>query len=155
MKNEADDVFMEHALRLADLAEREDEVPVGAVLVIDGKVIAEGWNKSIQMHDPTAHAEIQALRMAGCSTSNYRLLNSTLYVTLEPCLMCAAAMVHARINRLVFGAYDTKAGAVVSQEQVFDKSFLNHKIAYQGGMLGEACGAKLLAFFKQKRQRCA
>jgi len=119
---------MRHAVRLAHLAESEGEVPVGAVLVKDETVIGEGWNRPIVDNDPTAHAEIMAIRQAGKRVSNYRLLDTTLYVTLEPCLMCVGAIVHARIGRVVFGAKDPKRGAIVSALQLSDLQFLNHQV---------------------------
>ncbi len=143
---------MQHALGLARRAEEEGEVPVGAVLVRDGEIIGEGWNRPISSSDPSAHAEIQALRDAGRRVGNYRLLDSTLYVTLEPCPMCAGAIVHARVARLVFGAYDPKGGAAGS---VFDllppDGRFNHSMVCSGGMLQEECGALLREFFARRR----
>jgi len=143
---------MEHALALAQRAEAEGEVPVGALIVQDGKVIGEGWNRPIGENDPTAHAEIMALRDAGRRVGNYRLSGSTLYVTLEPCVMCAGAMVHARIARLVFGARDPKAGAVGSMFDLLpaDGRF-NHGFDCIGGVLAEECGELLKAFFRGRR----
>jgi len=146
-----DQAWMTHALRLAELAKQVGEVPVGAILVADNEVIAEGYNCPISTCDPTAHAEIVVLRKASALLQNYRLIDTTLYVTLEPCAMCAGAMVHARIKRLVYGAHDNKAGAVVSQEAILDKPFLNHRVQHQGGILREACGAILSEFFQAKR----
>jgi tRNA(adenine34) deaminase len=142
---------MWHALRLAQRAEQQGEVPVGAVLVKDDRCIAEGWNQPIQNHDPTAHAEMQALRMAGRSLQNYRLIDTTLYVTLEPCVMCMGAIAHARVKRLVFGAFDPKRGAVCNALQLSDVAFLNHKIDWLGGVLQANCAELLTDFFKARR----
>ena len=146
-----DEAWMQRALALAERAAQEGEVPVGAVIVKDNQLIGEGWNRPIAGHDATAHAEIMALRAAGAATNNYRLLDSTLYVTLEPCMMCAGAMVHARIRRLVFGAYDPKSGVICSVTQLLDAPHLNHRIDWQGGVLAEACGELLGGFFKARR----
>ena len=148
-----DERWMRHALALADRAEREDdEVPVGAVLVsADGDVLGEGWNRNIVEHDPTAHAEIVALRDAGRRIGNHRLLGSTLYVTLEPCAMCAMAMVHARIERLVYGASDPKTGAAGSVFDLLADPRHNHRVAVQGGVLGDEAGQRLTAYFRRKR----
>lgn len=144
-------IFMQRALQLAEAARAVNEVPVGAVLVVDNEIIAEGYNCPIATHDPSAHAEMVVMRRAAEKIKNYRLVNSTLYVTLEPCLMCAGAMVHARIGRLVYGASDPRAGVVQSQSQVLDHAFLNHRVDYTGGVLAEPCGAILSAFFKARR----
>lgn len=144
-------IWMQRALQLAETARAENEVPVGAVLVVDNEIIAEGYNCPIATHDPSAHAEMVVMRRAAEKIQNYRLVNSTLYVTLEPCLMCAGAMVHARIGRLVFGASDTRAGAVQSQTKVLDQLFLNHRVQYVGGVLAAPCGAILSEFFKSRR----
>lgn len=146
-----DEDWMWHALRLAQRAERQGEVPVGAVLVRDGRCISEGWNQPIQLHDPTAHAEMQALRKAGPAIENYRLIDTTLYVTLEPCVMCMGAIAHARVKRLVFGAYDPKRGAVCHALQLSDAPFLNHKIDWLGGVLQANCAELLTDFFKARR----
>jgi tRNA(adenine34) deaminase len=135
----SDAVFMRRALELARRAEAEGEVPVGAVVVLDGEVIGEGWNRPIAACDPTAHAEVQALRAAATAARNYRLTGATLYVTLEPCDMCLGAMFHARVARAVFGATDPK------------KQVLKSQVALQGGVLAEECGALLSAFFAAKR----
>ena len=152
MSDAVDTVFMREALRLAERAEAEGEVPVGAVLVRDGVVLGRGWNRPIGSHDPTAHAEIEALRDAARRVGNYRLPGSTLYVTLEPCPMCAGAIVHARVARVVFGARDPRTGAAGS---VFDllpsDSRFNHRTACEGGMLAQACGDRLRAFFRGRR----
>lgn len=142
---------MLRALELARQAEALGEVPVGAVLVKDGEAIAEGWNCPISTNDPTAHAEIIALRAGGLALQNYRLLGSTLYVTLEPCAMCMAAIVHARVKRLVFGAYDPKRGAVCNALRLADAEFLNHTVAWTGGVMEEECSALLREFFRRRR----
>ena len=146
-----DERWMRHALALAHNAEGLGEVPVGAVLVRDGVVIAEGWNSPISTHDPSAHAEMLALRAGGLAERNYRLLDTTLYVTLEPCVMCMGAIVHARIKRLVFGATDPKRGAVCSALQLADTEFLNHRVQWAGGVLAEECSTLLKDFFKPRR----
>jgi tRNA(adenine34) deaminase len=148
---ETDLHWMRHALRLAERAQAEGEVPVGAVVVKEGLVIGEGWNQPILGHDPTAHAEIIALRAGAQSLRNYRVVGATLYVTLEPCVMCAGAMMHARVARLVYGAADPKTGAAGGVINLFDAPFVNHRIAYKGGVLAEECGALLTAFFKTRR----
>jgi tRNA(adenine34) deaminase len=146
-----DEEWMWHAFRLAQRAEQQDEVPVGAVLVLNDRCVAEGWNQSIQNHDPTAHAEIQAIKRAGLALQNYRLVNATLYVTLEPCVMCMGAIAHARIRRLVFGAFDPKRGAVCNALQLADAAFLNHRVDWQGGVLEVNCAELLTTFFKARR----
>ncbi|OOF58115.1 tRNA adenosine(34) deaminase TadA [Rodentibacter genomosp. 2] len=143
---------MRLALSLADKAESLGEIPVGAVLVDnEGNVLGEGWNLSITENDPTAHAEIVALRHAAKKVQNYRLLDTTLYVTLEPCTMCAGAILHSRIRRLVFGASDYKTGAVGSRFHFFDDYQMNHTVEITGGILAEECGEKLSAFFRKRR----
>ena len=149
--NEQHEKWMLHALGLAERAEHEGEVPIGAVIVSEGQLIAEGWNQPIRSHDPSAHAEMIAIRKAAHALKNYRLINTTLYVTLEPCVMCAGALVHARVKQLVFGALDPKAGAVTSIFQVLDEPRLNHRVLWQGGVLEQSCGHILKAFFKSKR----
>lgn len=146
-----DDDFMQQALEQAIFAEQSGEVPIGAVIVYQDKIIATGYNQPIGSHDPTAHAEIIAMRNAAKILNNYRLVDTTLYVTLEPCAMCAAAMVHARVKRLVYGAADSKAGAVESVMRLLDQSHFNHRVDYQGGVLSEPCGQVLKEFFKRKR----
>jgi len=150
--NEADQYWMKHALGLAQQAKNFGEVPVGAVLVFDNQIIAEAHNQSIMCCDPSAHAEIQVLRKAAEKINNYRLINTSLYVTLEPCMMCAGAIVHARVNQLIYGAVDKKSGAVVSHMQVLDQPFLNHSVQHRGGILQTACGEVLSQFFKEKRR---
>ena len=143
--------FMRMALECAAAAEASGEVPVGAVLVKGADVIATGANKPIATHDPTAHAEIEALRAGGRALNSYRLADTTLYVTLEPCVMCASAIVHARVKRLVFGAWDPRAGAAGSIVDVFALEGLNHRVDVFGGVLMEECGALLKRFFSEKR----
>lgn len=146
-----DEIWLRRALELACHAETLGEVPVGAVLVKDGEIIGEGWNCPISTNDPTAHAEIIALRAGGLALSNYRLVDSTLYVTLEPCAMCMTAMVHARVKRLVFGAYDPKRGAVCGALELAETEFLNHKVGWTGGVLEGECSALLRKFFSGRR----
>ncbi|EGW23029.1 tRNA adenosine(34) deaminase TadA [Methylobacter tundripaludum] len=146
-----DEAWMRHAIRLAQRAEQQGEVPVGAIVVRDNRCIAEGWNIPITSHDPTAHAEVVAMRGAGVHVQNYRLNDATLYVTLEPCVMCIGAMSHARIKRLVFGAYDPKRGAVCNALSLTDAPFLNHRISWDGGVLETECSEMLRDFFKARR----
>lgn len=146
-----DEEWMRHAIRLAQRAEEQGEVPVGALLVKDSQVIAEGWNLPITQHDATAHAEIIVLRKAGQRLENYRLVETTLYVTLEPCVMCMGAISHARIQRLVFGASDPKRGAVCSALQLTAAPFLNHTVQWQGGVLEAECSQLLKDFFRARR----
>lgn len=143
--------FMRLALEAARAAARRGEVPVGAVVVRDGQVIAAGGNAPIGDCDPTAHAEVVALRAAGRALANYRLDDTTLYVTLEPCLMCASAIVHARVRRVVFGAFDPKAGAAGGLIDLFALKGLNHRVDVFGGVLQEECGALLSEFFAASR----
>ncbi len=150
--NNSDERWMRHALQLAEQAASAGEVPVGAVVVQDDQLIAEGFNRPITDSDPSAHAEIVALRAAGKVLDNYRLPGSTLYVTLEPCVMCAGAIVHARVGRVVFGALDPKAGAVSSVYDVISQPRLNHKPAWTGGVLAEECSVLLREFFKARRK---
>jgi tRNA(adenine34) deaminase len=146
-----DEHFMRHALELARRAQDEGEVPVGAVVVLEERVIGEGWNRPISASDPTAHAEIQAMRAAASTRKNYRLVGATLYVTLEPCAMCVGAMFHARIRRVVFGAADPKTGAAGSTVDLFEEKRLNHHALVQGGVLAAECGALLSGFFASRR----
>jgi len=152
MKTPRDYFWMEKAIQLAELAAKNQEVPVGAVLVFNDQLIGEGFNHPISECDPTAHAEIIALRAGAKKINNYRLLNSTLYVTLEPCIMCVGAIVHARVARVVFGAYDSKAGAVSSVFQIGSTTQLNHVVDYQGGLFADRCGILLTEFFRERRK---
>ena len=152
MNEETDEKWMREALMLARQAEAAGEVPVGAVLVKDGAAIASGWNQPIGSHDPTAHAEIGTLRLAAEALGNYRLLDTTLYVTLEPCSMCAGALVHARVKRLVYGAADPKAGAAGSVFDITNAPALNHRLEVMGGVLAEECGELLKGFFARRRR---
>ena len=149
--SDTDQHWMLYAMQLAAKAEAAGEVPVGAVLVKDGQVLGEGWNLSICRHDPTAHAEMQAIRQAGLALKNYRMLECTLYVTLEPCAMCAGALVHSRVQRLVFGATDLKAGACGSVFDIVRHPQLNHQLEVSGGVLAEDCARQLSDFFKKRR----
>lgn len=149
--SEADLRFMRAALKEAQQAEAAGEVPVGAVIVADGEVIGSGHNRPIGDHDPSAHAEIVALRAAARRQQNYRLDGATLYVTLEPCTMCTGAIAEARISRVVFGAYDPKAGALGSAVDLTDASSLGHRFEVNGGVLGDDCAALLRAFFSARR----
>jgi tRNA(adenine34) deaminase len=149
-----DDVYwMSRAIELAKEAARNGEVPVGAIIVLDNKIIGEGFNQPISSCDPTAHAEIIALRDAAKNTNNYRLLESCLYVTLEPCTMCAGAMIHSRIKRLIYAADETKAGAVKSQASLLDAPYLNHKIEVVAGICSAECSEIMSAFFAKRRQQ--
>ena len=148
---DADEPFMRRALELAGDAARAGEVPVGAVLVQDGRILGEGWNQPIGLRDPSAHAEMVALRQAAARVGNYRLPGTTLYVTLEPCAMCAGAIIHARVQRLVFGAPDPKAGAVYSLYELISRPLLNHVVEWRGGVLEDECGEILRAFFRARR----
>lgn len=146
-----DEYWMEEALRMARRAEVAGEVPVGAVVVCEGQIVGRGWNQVVSLPDPCAHAEIQALREAARELGNYRLSGCTLYVTLEPCAMCAGAMIHARIHRLVFGARDPKAGAVGGVMQVVNHPALNHQMGIAEGVLAGRCMEILQAFFRERR----
>ena len=148
---EQDLFWMQHAYRLAQRAEAEGEVPVGAVVVTNGDCIAEGWNQTIQNHDPTAHAEMVALRAAGKALQNYRIGEVTLYVTLEPCPMCASAMVHARVKRLVIATKDPRTGAAGSVFNLVQEARLNHQIEVVYGVLEQVASEQLKQFFRQKR----
>lgn len=147
-----DEDWMHYALTLADKAEQVGEIPVGAVLVKDNQVVSEGWNLSILEHNPCAHAEVIALTEAGKKIENYRLIDCTLYVTLEPCPMCAGAMVHARIKRLVYGASDYKTGAAGSVFDLVRNDALNHQIEVTAGICAELCADKISSFFKRRRK---
>lgn len=143
---------MLRALELAQQAASEQEVPVGAVIVRDEMVLGEGYNRPIGNNDPTSHAEIVALRNACQQECNYRIPGATLYVTVEPCSMCAGAILHARVDRVVFGASEPKAGAVVSAQRFFDQPFINYTVAYEGGCLAQECSALMSSFFEQRRR---
>jgi len=146
------DVFwMNKALALAERSRAMDEVPVGAVLVLDDQLVGQGWNQPITRRDPTAHAEIEALRNAAIKLGNYRLVGTTLYVTIEPCTMCAGALTHARISRLVYGAREPRAGAIVSSQNVLENPGLNHRIEISEGVCKQACSEIVSRFFHHKR----
>jgi tRNA(adenine34) deaminase len=151
--NELDIQFMQHAIAIAKNSANNNEVPVGAVMVKDGNIIGRGGNATIGSHDPTAHAEIIAMREAASAIGNYRLVDCTLYVTLEPCAMCAGAIQHARIARLVYGAADPKTGACGSVINLMAEPRLNHHTEVTYGLLAEECGALLTAFFKERRRQ--
>ena len=148
-----DEKWMRRALELAQRAEAEGEVPVGAVVVRAGCVIGEGYNHPIAAQDATAHAEIDALRNASRAVGNYRLPDTTLYVTIEPCTMCVGAMIHARVARVVFGAREPRAGAVVSAAQLLDEKHYNHSATWSEGVLAELCAERIQAFFRRKRAK--
>jgi tRNA(adenine34) deaminase len=143
--------FMRAALEQAREARRRNEVPIGAVVVLDGRIVGAGFNQPIASADPTAHAEIVALREAARQLGNYRLTGATLYVTVEPCLMCVGAMVHARVATLVYGAREPKAGAVESTQRAHEHAALNHRVAVVGGVLEDECRHVLQEFFREKR----
>ncbi|MGS2724528.1 tRNA adenosine(34) deaminase TadA [Porticoccus sp. GXU_MW_L64] len=153
MDNQNHKQYMSQALLLAARAEQQGEVPVGAMLVRDGEVIGEGWNRPISSCDPSAHAEIVALRDASQKLQNYRLSGATMYVTIEPCTMCIGAMIHARVEHIVFGAKEPRAGAVCSHLQLLDNDHYNHKISWQGGVLESECAGVISRFFKSKRAK--
>ncbi len=142
---------MQHALGLAKRAQVLDEVPVGAVLVKAGEIVGEGWNRPVSSSDPTSHAEIVALRDAAQRLNNYRLPDTCLYVTIEPCTMCVGAIIHARVKRVVFGAAEPRAGAVTSQLQLLEGSHFNHRVEWVGGVLAEPCGNLIRDFFRARR----
>jgi tRNA(adenine34) deaminase len=149
--NRVDEHWMRHALELARRAEQVGEVPVGAVLVLDAQPVGKGWNHNINANDPSAHAEVQALRDAGRRLGNYRFPGATLYVTLEPCVMCAGAIVHARIARVVYGATDPKTGAAGSMFDTLVSDRHNHRVDVSGGVLAEEAGNLLRTFFRSRR----
>lgn len=151
MQAELDRQFMQQALEQAQLAAAAGEVPVGAVLVRNGQVISKGFNRPIGNNDPSAHAEMMALRSAAQADSNYRLPGTTLYVTLEPCTMCAGAMLHARVDRVVFGASDPKTGAAGGVLDIFSEKQINHQTQVEGGIMSEECSQVLRQFFKERR----
>ena len=146
-----DEYWMQQALLRADKAEAEGEIPVGAIVVYQDEIIAEGWNRSIISHDPSAHAEMLAIRNAGVALQNYRMIDCTLYVTLEPCAMCAGALVHSRMKRVVYGADDLKTGAVKSVINIVQHPQFNHQLEVTEGVLAQECGQRLSAFFKRRR----
>jgi tRNA(adenine34) deaminase len=150
-QTELDQQYMRMAIEQALLAAQSGEVPVGAVLVRDGQVISRAFNKPIGNHDPSAHAEMLALREAALAEENYRIPGSTLYVTLEPCAMCSGAMLHARIDRVVYGAKDPKTGAAGSVLDIFSSKQINHQTSVEGGIMSEECGQLLRDFFKGRR----
>lgn len=152
MTTPLDSSFMEQAIELALKAQQEDEIPVGALVVYRNEVIGRGWNRSILCHDATHHAEIMALREAGQALQNYRLVDTTLYVTLEPCPMCAGAMVHARVSKLVFGAFDSKTGAAGSVFNLVADHHLNHQMEVVSGVEQERCSKLLSEFFRYRRE---
>jgi tRNA(adenine34) deaminase len=149
--DDLDRQWMAEALLMAGWAERDEEVPIGAVIVRDGEIIGRGWNQNIGLHDPSAHAEIMAMRAAGSMLGNHRLPECSLYVTLEPCPMCVGAMVHARLKRLVFGADDPKTGAAGGRIDLLGNPAHNHLVKVNGGCLAEECSALLKNFFRQRR----
>jgi tRNA(adenine34) deaminase len=149
----SDELWMNEALRCAQRALEAGEVPVGAVVVSEGKIVGRGFNRNILDHDPTAHAEVIALREAGAALGNHRLSGCDLFVTIEPCAMCAGAMVHARIRRLVFGATDAKAGAVHSVMHVLNHPALNHRVEVRSGVLAGQCAEMLQEFFRERRSK--
>lgn len=151
-ERESERAWMRHALELAHRAAYEGEVPVGAVIVKDGRLMGEGWNRTISLNDPSAHAEILALREAGKKLGNYRLPGCSLYVTLEPCAMCAGAMLHARLDHLYFGAGDPKTGALGGSFDLYADYSHNHRIATHGGVLDKECSSLLTEFFRARRQ---
>ena len=151
MQAELDRQYMQQAIEQAQLAALTGEVPVGAILVRDGQVISKAFNKPITNHDPSAHAEMLALRQAAEAEQNYRLPGTTLYVTLEPCTMCAGAMLHARVDRIVYGAPDPKTGAAGSVVDVFASKQINHQTSVNGGIMADECGQLLKTFFKERR----
>ena len=150
-----DEYWMQQAIMLAETAAEHNEVPVGAIVVKDDELIGRGFNQPIMLNDPSAHAEMQALRDAAKTMSNYRLIDCTMYVTLEPCAMCAGAIVHSRIKRLVFGATEPKAGAIVSQAKHLDASYLNHKTRHEGGVCADQCSQIISDFFVRRRKEKA
>ena len=149
----SDSDWMRLALQQAQLATAVGEVPVGAILVRGDEVLAEGFNCPIGSHDPTAHAEIVVLRQAARKLGNYRLPGTTLYVTIEPCAMCIGAMIHARVERMVFGALEPRAGAVISSQRLLDATHFNHRVSYTGGILADECAAIMRQFFRTRRSK--
>lgn len=146
-----DEKFMRRALELAQFAQLQDEVPVGALIVLQDEIIAEGWNQVINLADPSAHAEIVAIREASKTLANYRLPDCELYVTIEPCTMCFGTMVHSRIERVVYGAKEPRAGMLDSNTQLSEADFYNHKLRWQGGILEQECSSLISEFFRRRR----
>ena len=138
-------------MRLAEKAESQGEIPVGAVIIKEGEIVGEGWNQAISLNDATAHAEIMAIRDAGANLKNYRIIDTTMYVTLEPCVMCAGALIHSRISRVVFGAKDYKTGALVSVMNLLEHESMNHVVEHESGLCGTECSEQLSAFFRKRR----
>lgn len=149
---EQDVTMMRLAIDQAHLAQQAGEVPIGAIVCCEGLVIGQGHNQVITLNNPTAHAEVMALQSAGENLKNYRMPECTLYVTLEPCMMCAGALVHARVKRVVFGAYDTKTGVIETVDDCFNKPYLNHQVQWQGGVLTDECSTLISGFFKLRRK---
>jgi len=147
-----DEQFMQAAIEQAKLAGQINEVPVGAVVVLDGQIIGRGFNQPIAACDPSAHAEVMALRDAAKNIENYRLVNADLYVTVEPCTMCSGAIVHSRVRRVIYGTTEPKAGVAQSQEQIFEKPYFNHQVDVIGGVLTQQCSEVIQAFFKRRRE---
>jgi len=147
-----DEQFMQAAIEQAKLAGQINEVPVGAVVVLDGQIIGRGFNQPIAACDPSAHAEVMALRDAAKNIENYRLVNADLYVTVEPCTMCSGAIVHSRVRRVIYGTTEPKAGVAQSQEQIFEKPYFNHQVDVIGGVLAQQCSEVIQAFFKRRRE---
>lgn len=148
-----DEYWMAQALELAEKAAQLGEVPVGALVVLEGEVVGRGWNHPISGHDPTAHAEIAALRDAARQVGNYRLVEADLYVTIEPCTMCSGAIVHARIRRLIYGAPEPKSGVVESRSRILEAPWFNHRVSWVGGVLAEQCSGRISRFFAQRREQ--
>jgi tRNA(adenine34) deaminase len=146
------EAFMKEAIAQAKLADAKNEVPVGAVVVLDGKVIGRGFNQPISSNDPTAHAEVMALRDAAAYVQNYRLVNADLYVTIEPCTMCAGAIVHGRVRRVIYGASEPKAGVVHSQQYIFQEPYFNHSVEVLSGVLAQECSDVMQVFFQRRRE---
>ena len=147
-----DEQFMQAAIEQAKLADKKNEVPVGAVVVLDGQIIGRGFNQPISACDPSAHAEVMALRDAAKHIQNYRLINADLYVTVEPCTMCSGAIVHGRIRRVIYGTTEPKAGMAESQGNIFTVPYFNHKVEVMGGVLAQECTDVIQAFFKRRRE---
>ncbi|MCX5781940.1 MAG: tRNA adenosine(34) deaminase TadA [Elusimicrobia bacterium] len=151
-KSDSDTFFLKEAVKEAKLSEKKGEVPIGAVIVLDNKIIGRGYNQSITLNDPSAHAEIIALKSAAKKLKNYRLIGSKIYVTIEPCAMCAGALVWARVSEIIFGVYDKKAGACGSIFNIANNKKLNHRIKIKAGVLKKECGSLIKKFFQKKRK---